>query len=160
MKQDPINLRLRLARIEDIPTLLEFEQGVIEEERPYNDSIRESNVNYYDLPHLLADPNANLQLAEHDGQVVGCGYAQLRPSKAAFKHDTHAYLGFMYVKPDFRGQGINKLIVESLVNWIRERGVCDVYLDVYASNRAAVRAYEEAGFTSTLGEMKLSLNRL
>lgn len=151
-------MRLRLAQPDDLPTLLEFEQGVIEEERPYNDSIKRTNISYYDLPHLLTDTNTNLQVVERDGRVVGCGYAQLRPSKAAFRHDKHAYLGFMYVEPGFRGQGINKLIIESLINWSREKGVCDFYLDVYARNGAAVRAYEKAGFIPIQVEMKLNLN--
>ena len=55
-------MKLRLAQIDDLPTLLKFEQGVIEEERPCNDSIRNSHVKYYDLDDFLADPNTCLQL--------------------------------------------------------------------------------------------------
>jgi RimJ/RimL family protein N-acetyltransferase len=149
-------MKLRLAQLDDLPILLEFEQGVIEEERPYNDSIKTTNVNYYDLCDLLADPNTSLQLVENDGRVVGCGYAQLRHSESAFVHDKHAYLGFMYVEPDFRRQGINKMIVESLVSWSKVRGVRDFYLEVYVGNRAAIRAYEKVGFTPELVGMKLN----
>jgi GNAT superfamily N-acetyltransferase len=152
-------MKLRLAQPDDLPTLLEFEQGVIEEERPYNDSIKTTNVNYYDLHDLLADPNSSLQLVENDGRVVGCGYAQLRPSESAFVHDKHAYLGFMYVEPGVRGQGINKMIIESLISWSKDKGVNDFYLQVYVGNQAAIRAYEKVGFTAELIEMKLSLGK-
>jgi GNAT superfamily N-acetyltransferase len=151
-------MKLRLAQPDDLPILLEFEQGVIEEERSYNDSIKSTNVHYYDLCDLLADPNTSLQLVEHDGRVVGCGYAQLRPSESAFVHDKHAFLGFMYVEPGVRGQGINKMIIESLISWSKDRGVYDFYLEVYVGNRAAIRAHEKVGFTSELVEMKLNLS--
>ncbi len=152
-------MKLRVAQPEDLPILLEFEQGVVEEERPCNDSIKKTNVKYYDLNGLLADPNTSVQLAEQDGRVVGCGYVQLRPSQAAFAHDKHAYLGFMYVEPDVRGQGVNKMLIESLISWSRDRGVYDFYLDVYVENRAAIRAYEKVGFTSIQLEMKLNLSK-
>lgn len=152
-------MKLRLAQADDLPILLEFEQDLIEEERPYNDSIKTTNANYYDLGDLLTNPTTSLQLVEEDGRVVGCGYAQLRPSAAAFVHDQHAYLGFMYVEPDVRGQGINKMIIESLISWSRDRGVYDFYLQVYVGNRAAIRAYEKVGFTPELVEMKLNLSK-
>ena len=152
-------MKLRLAQPDDLPILLEFEQGVIEEERPCNDSIKKTYVNYYDLDALLADPNTSLQLVEHEGRVVGCGYVQLRPSEAAFVHDKHAYLGFMYVEPAVRGQGINKLIVDSLISWSKNKGIYDFYLDVYTENQAAIRAYEKVGFTPVLVEMKLNLSK-
>jgi GNAT superfamily N-acetyltransferase len=109
---------------------------------------------------LLADPNTSLQVMEHDGRVVGCGYVQLRPSEAAFVYDQHAFLGFMYVEPGVRGQGINKMIIESLISWSRDSGVHDFYLEVYAENRAAIRAYDKVCFTPILVEMKLNLSKL
>ena len=152
-------MKLRLAQPDDLPILLEFEQGVIEEERPCNDSIKKTYVNYYDLSAFLADPNTSLQVVEHDGRVVGCGYAQLRPSEAAFVHDRHAYLGFMYVEPAVRGQGINKMIIESLISWSKDKGVHDFYLEVYTENGAAIRAYEKVGFAPVMVEMKLKLSK-
>ena len=152
-------MKIRIAQPDDLPILREFEQGVIEEERPCNDSIKKANVIYYDLDALLADPNTSLQLVEFDGRVVGCGYVQLRLSEAAFVHDKHAYMGFMYVEPAARGQGVNKMIIESLISWSRDRGVYDFYLDVYTENGAAIRAYEKVGFTPVLVEMKLNLSK-
>jgi RimJ/RimL family protein N-acetyltransferase len=38
-----------------------------------------------------------------------------------------------------------------------EQGVTDFYLDVYADNPSAIRAYEKLGFKPNLVEMKMSL---
>ena len=63
-------MKLRLAQPDDLPILLEFEQGVIEEERPYNDSIKTTKVNYYDLRDLLADPNTSLHPALYTESLI------------------------------------------------------------------------------------------
>ena len=63
----------------------------------------------------------------------------------------------MYVAPDRRGLGINGMIIENLINWSKEKGVFDLYLDVYDGNDAAIRAYEKVGFTKSLVEMKINL---
>jgi len=149
-------MKLRPAQPEDLPTLLEFEQGVIKEERPFCDSIKPSGVTYYDLPELMTDPNSSLQVIEHEGRIVGCGYVKLRASRSAYIHEQHAYLGFMYVEPESRRQGINKMILDSLISWSKERGIDDIYLDVYAGNAKAVGAYEKAGFVPEMVEMRLS----
>jgi GNAT superfamily N-acetyltransferase len=61
----------------------------------------------------------------------------------------------MYVEPDYRGQGIIQDILSQLLQWARDEGVNDFYLDVYTANESAVRAYEKFGFRSNLVEMRL-----
>ncbi|MFK8029996.1 MAG: GNAT family N-acetyltransferase, partial [Gammaproteobacteria bacterium] len=63
--------------------------------------------------------------------------------------------GFMYVSTHYRRQGINKHILNRLVDWSHEKGVKDIYLEVYAKNVSAVQAYEKAGFEACVIEMKL-----
>jgi GNAT superfamily N-acetyltransferase len=63
----------------------------------------------------------------------------------------------MYVEPEYRGFGINKLIIENLIDWSKEQGVFDLYLDVYDGNHAAIRAYEKVGFIKSLVEMKINI---
>lgn len=62
----------------------------------------------------------------------------------------------MYVTPEFRGKGINKIILDKLISWCEFKGITNFYLDVYSENQPAIRAYEKAGFCSSLLEMKVS----
>lgn len=153
------NLTLREATPADLETLLALEQEVVSAERPFNRAIRDSGARYYDLDKLISDPGTLLLVGEVDGQVIATGYAQLRASEPAFKHERHAYLGFMYVAERFRGRGINRAVIEALVDWSRRQGVLDVYLDVYVDNAPAIRAYEKFGFEGSMLEMKLHLPR-
>ncbi|WP_022963255.1 GNAT family N-acetyltransferase [Halopseudomonas pelagia] len=150
-------MNIRPADLSDLPDLLLFEQAVVAAEQPYNPEIRDK-ARYYDLDRLIADELSLLLVAELDGVLVGCGYAQIRESKAHLQHTRHSYLGFMYVQPAHRGQGINQNIIDRLLAWSREKQALRCYLDVYAGNAAAIRAYEKVGFNSSLIEMKLCLD--
>jgi len=151
------DVNLRKALLSDESVLLEFEQKVLAAERPYNSSLKLVDASYYDLKNLLTGHKSHLLVAEVKGAVVGSGYAQIRESKQSLVHDAHAYFGFMYVVPEYRGRGINKIIVERLVEWSKSQGVSDCYLDVYSENEAAIRAYEKVGFVKSMVEMKLNL---
>lgn len=150
-------MNVRKAEFKDRATLLSLEQKVVEAERPLNSSIRAKNAIYYDLDNLLIDKGSHLIVAELNNQIIGTGYAQIRTSKKSLKHSKHSYLGFMYVAPDYRGKGINKLILQHLIGWSKDQGTSDFYLDVYEGNDAAIRAYEKMGFVKSLVEMKINL---
>lgn len=151
------DVNLRRASLTDESVLLEFEQKVLDAERPYNSTIKLRDASYYDLKRLITSSKSHLLVAEVKDRVVGSGYAQIRKSEQSLTHDIHSYLGFMYVVPEYRGRGINKIILEKLIQWSKSQGVSDCYLDVYSENAAAIRAYEKVGFTKSMIEMKLKL---
>ena len=150
-------LKFREANSNDIPQLLELEQCVVEAERPYNSSIKSGRTTYYNLESLISSSDAHVIVVEVSGLIVGTGYAQIRDSKVSLHHDKDSYLGFMFVAQEYRGRGINQKIIDRLIAWSKSKGVYDFYLDVYSQNKSAIRAYEKAGFESSLTEMKLSV---
>ena len=150
-------LILREASVDDYRSLAALEQKVIDAERPYNASLKEKGAYYYDIEKLISDRDSRLVVGEVSGDIVATGYVQVRHSKPALDHDNHGYLGFMYVAEEYRGLGLNKVILNDLVSWGQQRGVTDFYLDVYEENSSAVRAYEKFGFQGSLLEMKLQL---
>ena len=148
---------IRPATPDDLETLLRFEQGIIRAERPFDPTLREDPIHYYSLPELLASPQAAVLVAEHRQQIVGSGYARILPAKEYHRHERYAYLGFMYVEPGRRGQGLNGLLVEALRQWAVAQGLTELRLEVYADNQPAIRAYEKAGFGGHLLEMRMAI---
>jgi len=152
------NILIRTASETDLEILSTFERGIIAAERPFDSTLKEGEIHYYDLRQLIARPDAELVVAEIEQEVVGSGYALIRKAQDYLQHSHYAYLGFMYVKPEHRGKGINRLILESLKQWALSQGIKEIRLEVYEDNVMARRAYEKAGFKGNLLEMRLGLN--
>jgi ribosomal protein S18 acetylase RimI-like enzyme len=148
---------IRSASLNDLDTLLRFEQGVISAERPFDPTLKDDYIRYYDIEGLIAAPHVELLVTELDSELIGCGYARIETSKQYLQHAQHAYVGFMYVEPEHRGKGIGGKILDALKEWSRSRNVTEMRLEVYDENLAAIRAYEKAGFSRHVLEMRVGL---
>jgi GNAT superfamily N-acetyltransferase len=137
--------------------LLEFEKGIVDTERPFDITLKDGEIHYYDLLELIRSPESEVVVAEIDGELVGSGYAQIRKGDIFLKHTHFAYLGFMYVTPSFRGKGINQLLLEALITWAKAKGISEIRLDVYDENIVAKNAYLKAGFKPIILTMRRSI---
>ncbi|TQV85541.1 GNAT family N-acetyltransferase [Aliikangiella coralliicola] len=149
---------IRKATQTDLPTLLSFEQGIIEYERPFDPTLKREKISYYDIEKMIDDNQVEVLVAEYQNELIGSGYAKIVQSKPYLTHSQHCYLGFMYVSPNHRGRGVNQLIVNGLKEWALSRGINEIRLEVYGENAGAIKAYEKAGFKRNLVEMRISLD--
>ena len=152
-----MTIQVRPATLDDLPTLLDFEQGIIEAERPYDPLLKPDPISYYDIGAMIEAEDAEVMVVEADGELVASGYAKVKRSRHYTSPGWHAFLGFMFVGESHRGQGINRLLLDALLDWSRQRGLTEVRLTVYPGNEPAIRAYEKAGFKPYLTEMRLGL---
>ena len=148
-------LIVREANLSDLETLLKFEQLLVKAERPFDECIREDPVLYYDLRSLIEDDEVAVYVADYLGTVVSTGYARSRKARIYLDHQEYAYLGFMYTLPEYRGKGINLRILDKLSEWAEKRGLHELRLTVYNENYPAIKAYEKAGFTKHIIEMRM-----
>ena len=151
-------MNTREATEKDLKVLLEFEQGIVTAERPFNSTLINEEIHYYDLLKLIQAEDAFVIVAEENDEIVASGYARIKePDNNYSNFDRYAYLGFMYVKPEHRGKGVNKLILDELMRWAKSKNISEVRLDVYSQNESAVKAYEKAGFESLLTTMRMKI---
>ena len=153
---------VREATLYDLTTLHLFEQELIKYERPFASNLKEDPIHYYNIKDLIERKDAILLVVEvktsgegHAGRLIGSGYALIKESPPHKQPDQFAYLGFMYVAPDYRGQGLNGVVMQQLIDWSKERGIVEIQLDVFAENQSALRAYEKIGFQPDLLKMRL-----
>ena len=151
------NIIIRSARLDELETLLQFEQGIIEYERSMVPDMMTEHFNYYDLKKLIESDDSEVVIAECDGKLVASGYAKLKKSLNYLTHDFHSFLGFMFVAAEFRGRGINKMIIDNLKEWSKAKGATVFNLTVFAQNESAIRAYEKIGFDKSVIEMRMDL---
>ena len=150
---------IRPAIINDLQTLLRFEQGIVATERPFDSTLKPGHINYYDIAYMIEAPHIEVVVAELDGELIGSGYARIEDTKKLYlNHRQYAYLGFMYVEEQYRGKGVNKLIIEALKHWAIQQNITELQLEVYDENQSAVKAYEKFGFEKLLVQMRMGIS--
>lgn len=150
-------VEIRKAIETEIEVLLSFEKGIIEAERPFDNTLNEGEIHYYDLIELIRAKSAEVLVAVVNNEIVGSGYAKTLPAEPYQKYTEYAFLGFMYVKPAFREQGINQKILHELMDWAKSQKLTEVRLEVYDENTIAKNSYLKAGFKPNLLEMRLEI---
>ncbi|MBW3518615.1 GNAT family N-acetyltransferase [Flavobacterium sp. NKUCC04_CG] len=157
MEDISINTIIRTATAADLPQLNVFLQQLVDAERPFDPTLKQGELFYYDISKMIDDSTTEVLVAEVNNQLIGCGYAQLRSTKDFQIHDAFGYIGFMFVTPEYRGQGISNLLLIQLKNWLLNKGVSEIKLEVYYENTAAIRAYEKAGFKKFTTTMRMQI---
>lgn len=78
-------------------------------------------------------------VARIDAKAAGCGGVQLFGTE-------YAEIKRMYVRPQFRGLGLGKLMLDRLATRAREQSVGLLRLETGIHQTAAIRLYEGSGF--------------
>jgi GNAT superfamily N-acetyltransferase len=151
------DLIVRKAELNEINVLYDFEQGIVASERPFDSTLKTGEIHYYDLRNLISSPDAEVLVAVVGETIVGSGFADIRRADDYLRHERYAHLGFMYVKPEYRGRGVIQAILGALKKWSLARGVAEMRLEVYDANRSAVKAYEKAGFMPHILKMRMEV---
>ncbi len=154
---ETLKVNIRKAEIKDLNTLKEFEQEIIKFERPFDLNLKPDPIEYYDLLELIQRNDAQVLVATVNAEIVGSGYALIKNSLPFKNPEQYAYLGFMFVSPEFRGNRINGKIIEGLMHWAKKKKITEIQLDVYAENAIALNAYTKIGFKPDLLKMRMSL---
>ena len=87
----------------------------------------------------LIDQKVAFFVLRSDGRPAGCGGVMLVGKE-------YGELKRMYVRPEFRGAGFGRLLIEQLANHARTQGVTLLRLETGVHQKAAIRIYENAGF--------------
>lgn len=150
-------VNIRKATLDDLTILLEFEQGIIAAERPFDPTLKEGKISYYNIEKMISATDVEVVVAVLNEQIIGSGYARIEDAKPYLSYKLYAYLGFMYTHPSHRGKRVNAQIIESLTTWVRSQDVFEMRLDVYNDNSSAIKAYEKVGFKKHLINMRIGL---
>ena len=99
--------------------------------------------NYDDeLDHLEAKyglPDGRLYLLFCEGKAAGCiGLRKIDEESCELKR--------LYVRPEFRNQGLGSALVEKIINDARKVGYSQILLDTLPFLESAIRMYHSFGF--------------
>ncbi len=153
-----MNITIRPAKLQDLPILLDFEQKLIQAERPMDPTLKQKErISYYSIEDYIKSNHTEVVVAEINNEIVGSGYGQIRDRKDFFIQKQLGYIGFMYVKEEHRGKGVSQAVINHLYGWFKNKGLEEIRLTVYETNPRAIKAYEKVGFEKHLIEMRVNL---
>lgn len=102
---------------------------------------------YYDdttdhLYELFQEPGSTYFIGEQYGEVLGG--AGIYPSNGLPEQTCE--LVKMYLRPEARGKGLGKLLIEKCLEFAKGFGYLQVYIETMPELRKAVSVYEKFGF--------------
>ena len=115
-----MSTQLRLATLDDLEALVDLEALTFPED-PWT-------------PFMLADelmsPASRYWIAaDESGAPIGYGGVMT-----------------IGVAPQARGRGVGRAILDALLDWARQAGAAEIFLDVRPSNEGAIALYNSRGF--------------
>ena len=140
-----VKIVLAYDRAADIRQLFEeYTAMLMADNEGFADYLQQQNYDaeLADLSQKYGLPAGRLYLAEVDGKAAGC--VALRKLSA-----DECELKRLYVRPEFRGCGLARKLLEKIISEARKIGYKTMLLDTLPSLQAALGLYEKYGFVET-----------
>ena len=151
----PTSPTIEPAGDEDLTTITDLWVRLADEQRAYDSHVLPEE-NRGTIRETLAAyrVNGGLLVARLEDETVG--FASFTVEQGTFELDTtRGMLSNLYVRPDYRGEGIGTALLEATEEALEDRGVDVVALEAMAANEAALRFYRRNGY----GTHRVALER-
>jgi GNAT superfamily N-acetyltransferase len=151
------NLRFRPATVADCDVILHHRRGMFRDMGQGTEAELDRMVEATKpwLQRALADGSYRGWLAECEGKVVAGGGILISswPARPEDSETRRALILNVYTEREFRRRGLARLLLLTMIQWLKEQGFCNVFLHASDEGR---HLYEELGFEAT-NEMRLRL---
>jgi len=143
---------IRKATIKDVEELrniyFEFMQGVAELDPFYKQDAEHwhSEESLHDIIKDLIKKNRRLFLLEIDGKAVGFIDIRIKKREEVYKIRKTGHIESIYIKPELRGKGYSKLLIEKATEWFKSKGLENFTVGTYAPDKKAREFWEKQGF--------------
>ncbi len=154
-----MNIKINKAKPEDWEILQKLNNevylndsefdGDLDLDRPFS----EGGSGY--LKKLASGEYGKCYIAYVDNNPAG----YIAMSELKFDHRKSRYIEIenMGVSPEYRSQGIGKMLVDEARKWAKELGINKVFVVAYYDNQKAVKFYKREGFKEIGLELEMDL---
>ncbi|MBO0999988.1 GNAT family N-acetyltransferase [Bacillus sp. SD075] len=147
MENNRLAYRIRTGELEDAGAVLEIQNAVISEGEFFiavSEEFNKSPEQQRDwIGRILENERETLIVAEMNGEVIGWIVFQSENTK---RMSHKGSFGIM-IRKNFRGMGIGKELIETLLEWAEANPFIEkVSLGVFSTNHRAISLYKRMGF--------------
>jgi GNAT superfamily N-acetyltransferase len=132
---------IRYAVENDVPVILKLIKELAEYEK-LSDKVKATEA---DLKRVLFGENKFVEVLIAEYAEVAIGYAIFFKNFSTFVGKPGIYLEDIYVKPELRGKGIGKALLEKIIALAKERNFGRVEWCVLDWNTPAINFYKKLG---------------
>ncbi len=96
------------------------------------------------------NPDCRLAAADDSGQLIGFCYSYISFKPKYFKLEKFGFVGDLFVKEEYRGRGIGRLLVDDALKFFKKRKINQIELLVAQKNTDTIKFWESLGFDHLL----------
>ena len=136
----------KVSSIEEAKECDKFLTLLIQDEKKYNENTKDDYIvdNWYSS--FIDKDDSQLFIAVNDNEIVGYIYVKIITTSDSSDISTEASISGIYVKENFRKQGIGTKLINEARKWCINKGVTYLKLNVLEGNSTALNLYKKLGF--------------
>jgi ribosomal protein S18 acetylase RimI-like enzyme len=149
MAQD-MNVLVEKASKSHIPEIVELWKEFIDFHKdidPFYTRSKDGHAKFGEyIEKLLSEDDSLVLVAVHAARAVGFGIARILKYPPVFEADQYGDLIDLAVTADHRRSGIGNMMLDSILEWYRSRGISRIELRVVPHNRIGYSFWRKHGF--------------
>ena len=135
------------AMLNEIPEINKMLTDLIQDERKNYDSNINESYKVQEFYEKFVDNDNEIILVARDNDIIlGYVYGFIQDNGNLFNNKI-AQLDALFVKEQYRGNGIARSLMNEFINWAEEKGAAYIELSVCKDNTNAINLYENEGFS-------------
>ncbi len=85
-------------------------------------------------------------VAEQSNEIVGYIFGLIKNKAPVFEENVVGEIGDTFVREDMRGKGVGEELVKTVLEWVKQKGLKNVELNMYPDNKVADAFWDKMGF--------------
>ncbi len=142
-----LNFSISKAMLNELPEINNMLTDLIQDEKKnYDNNINENYKVEKFYEKLINNDDRKIFVARNNDIVLGYVYGFIKDTGSLYNNKV-AQLDALFVKEQYRGNGIARGLMKEFINWAREKKVAYVELSVCKDNTNAINLYQNEGFS-------------